>query len=58
MTTKTYTVTVEDKKNQGEVELLFDTFLAAVLCVGETHEWAKQHAYRIGQDYSVTLSAI
>lgn len=55
---QTYTVTIEDKKKQGQVELLFDTFLAAVLCVGETHRWAKEHAYRIGADYSVTLSEI
>jgi hypothetical protein len=58
MTTETYTVTIEDKKKQNQVELLFDTFLAAVLCVGETHQWAKEHAYRIGRDYSVTLSGV
>jgi hypothetical protein len=58
MKKETYAVLIEDKKKKGKVELMFDTFLAAVLCVGETHQWAREHAYKIGRDYSVTLSEI
>ena len=58
MNTKTHSVYIEDKKKQGQVELLFDTFLAAVLCVGETHQWARDNDYAPGRDYSVTLSEI
>lgn len=57
MTTKTYSIKIEDKIKGYERELFYATIAQAAIRIEELHQWARDNGYSPA-DYTLTLSKI
>lgn len=53
-----YSIYITDKIKGHENELFFKSMTEAAIRIEELHQWARNNGYKMGRDYSLTLSEI
>ena len=53
-----YSIYITDKIKGHENELFFKSMTEAAIRIEELHQWARNNGYKMGRDYSLTLSEV